>query len=308
MRVVSLIPAGTEIVCALGVEDALVGRSHECDHPPGVRRLPALTEPKFAPDGTSYRLDQRVRALVQEGLSVYRVDAGALAELQPDVVVTQEQCEVCAADRSEVEDAVAEVVGSAPAVTSLSATDVAGVWDDVRAVAEAVGVPGRGEALAGRLRRRMVAVAERAAERGRTHGRPSVALVEWLDPLMAAGNWMPELVSMAGGRCLFGEAGSHSPWLEWEALLEADPDVIVLLPCGFGIARTMQELPALTGRPGWLELRAVRADRVAVADGHHFFNRPGPRLVESLEILAEILHLDELSFGHEGTGWIRLGA
>jgi iron complex transport system substrate-binding protein len=303
-RIVSLIASATEIVCALGFEDQLVGRSHECDYPESVRALPACTAPKFNVDGTSYEIDQRVKAIVQEALSVYRVDGEVLRELGPDVIVTQTQCEVCAVSLRDVERAVCAWQRSCPRLVSLHPNALADVWADVEHVAEALGAPDRGAELVGRLRRRMEEVAARA--RGLAE-RPTVACVEWLDPLMAAGNWMPELVELAGGVNLFGEAGRHAPWMTWEQLRAADPDVIVLLPCGFDIARTARDLPALAGRPGWEELSAVRTGRVFLTDGNQYFNRPGPRLAESLEILAEVLHPGAFAFGHEGEGWQRLG-
>jgi iron complex transport system substrate-binding protein len=301
-RIVSLIPSATEIVGALGFERALVGRSHECDFPPSVRRLPAITAPKFDPDGTSYEVDQRVKAILQEALAVYRVDAEALKALRPQVIVTQAQCEVCAVSVSDVEEAVCDWLEDRPRIVTLEPNALADVWRDIQRVADALGVPERGVRLVDNLRRRMDAV---AAVVQALPERPKVACVEWLDPLMAAGNWMPELVVMAGGVNLFGRAGEHSPWMELTALVAADPDVIVVLPCGYGIEQTRRELPALTGRPGWATLRAVRAGRVYLTDGNQYFNRPGPRLVESLEILAELLHPGAVSFGHEGHGWQR---
>jgi len=299
-RIVSLLASATEIVCALGFRDALVGRSHECDWPPGIEILPAVTEPKFPTDGTSYEIDARVKAIVQEGLSVYRVDAEALSGLDPDLLVTQTQCEVCAVSESDVERALAEWTGGRPAVVSLEPHALSDVWDDVRRVAGALGVADRGEALVSRLAARMEALANRATERSE---RPAVACIEWIDPLMAAGNWMPELVAMAGGENRFGEAGVHSPWMEWDELVEADPEVIVVSPCGFDVERTRAEMCGLTERPGWDDLAAVRGGRVAIADGVAYFHRPGPRLAESLEILTEILHPHAFDFGHRGSGW-----
>lgn len=300
MRVVPLIASATEIVAALGFADALVGRSHECDWPPRVGRLPAVTEPAFATDGTSYEIDQRVKAIVSEALSVYRVDAEALRALEPDLIVTQTQCEVCAVSLSDVETALAEWIGGdRPTVVSLSPDSLDDVFDDVRKVAAALGAPERGEVLVTSMRARMADVENRAAELDR----PSVACVEWIDPLMAAGNWMPELVRRAGGENLFGEAGEHSPWMEWDDLLDADPDVLFVSPCGFDLERTRQEMPSLTSRPGWSQLTAVRTGRVALADGVSFFPRPGPRLVESLEILAEILHPETFDYGWREVAW-----
>jgi iron complex transport system substrate-binding protein len=303
MRIVSLIASATEIVCALGFEDQLVGRSHECDYPESIQRLPVLTAPAFDTDGSSGEIDQRVKATLQEGLSVYRVDGERLRELEPDVIVTQAQCEVCAVSLRDVERAVCSWLRACPRLVSLTPNNLADVWADVERVADALQVPDHGEELVARLRGRMEGIAARARSLPQ---RPTVACVEWLDPLMAAGNWVPELVEMAGGVNLFGTAGRHAPWLTWEDLCARDPDVIVLLPCGFDVARTRRDLPVLARRPGWSDLRAVRAGRVFLTDGNQYFNRPGPRLVESLEILTELLHPAAFTFGHEGRGWQRV--
>jgi iron complex transport system substrate-binding protein len=301
-RIVSLIASATEIVCALGSEDQLVGRSHECDFPPAVRRLPVCTEPKSNVEGSSYQIDERVKAILQESLSVYRVDAEKLRELEPDVIVTQAQCEVCAVSLREVERVVCGWLHACPRLVSLTPNALADVWADIERVAEALDVPDRGTALVRRLQDRMQVIADRARP---LSPRSTVACVEWIEPLMAAGNWMPELVERAGGVNLFGAAGKHSPWMSWEELRRADPDVILVVPCGFDIDRTRREMPALTAKPEWPGLRAVRAGRVFLGDGNQYFNRPGPRLVESFEILAELLHPDAFHFGHEGTGWQR---
>jgi iron complex transport system substrate-binding protein len=303
MRIVSLIASATEIVCRLGFEQDLVGRSHECDYPESVKRLPVCTGPKFDPDGTSYEIDERVKGIVQEGLSVYRVDGEKLRDLEPDVIVTQSQCEVCAVSLREVERAVCAWLRRCPRLVSLSPNALADVWTDIAAVADALGVPDRGEAVVHELRARMSAIETTTA---RAAVRPRVACIEWLDPLMAAGNWVPELVEMAGGVNLFGTAAKHAPWMTWEELCRSDPDAIILLPCGFNIARCLRDLPVLAGRPEWPHLRAVQNGNVFATDGNAYFNRPGPRLVESLEILAELLHPDLCRLGHEGTGWQRV--
>jgi len=299
-RIVSLIASSTEIVCALGFENNLVGRSHECDFPESVKKLPVCTETKFVTDGTSYEIDQRVKAILQEGLSVYRVDAGKLNELRPDIIITQTQCEVCAVSLRDVEAAVCDLIDSRPQIVSLRPNSLADVWADIMRVAQALGIHERGRLLVQQLQQRMAAIAEAAQA---LPSRPRVACIEWIEPLMAAGNWMPELVEMAGGLNLFGDAGKHSPWMTWEQLCEKDPDVIIVLPCGFDIPRTRQEMPTLAQKPEWPQLQAVRNHRVFLADGNQYFNRPGPRLVESLEILAEILHSGVFSFNHARIGW-----
>ncbi|MFQ5892684.1 MAG: cobalamin-binding protein [Nitrospinota bacterium] len=299
-RIVSLIASSTEIVCALGFEDHLVGRSHECDFPESVTRLPVCTEPKFNPDGTSYEIDQRVKAILQEGLSVYRVHADILKELQPELILTQDQCEVCAVSLRDIEEAVYDWIDARPRIVSLEPHGLSDVWATIGQVAEALGEPKRGAALVRELQQRMEAIAERAQALPRT---PAVACIEWIEPLMACGNWVPELVEMAGGENRFGEAGHHSPWMTWEALQEGDPEVIAVMPCGYDIAQTRQNMPALTTKPGWSHLQAAQSGRVYLLDGSQYFNRPGPRLVESVEVLAEILHPGAFQFGYEGTGW-----
>jgi iron complex transport system substrate-binding protein len=299
-RIVSLLPSTTEIACALGFQQALVGRSHECDFPPGVETLPVLTEAKLDANAPSAQIDDRVRKLVGDGLSVYRVNADLLRELRPTVILTQDHCQVCAASLRDVEEALASWLGERPRVLSLNPSGLEEVWNDIARVATALGAQAHGQDYVAALGERVASIAEQTL---RIRQRPSVACVEWVDPLMAAGNWVPELVTLAGGTSVFGEKGEHSPWLEWESLRAADPEVIVLLPCGFDIERTRQELAPLIAQPGWDDLQAVRSGRVFVTDGNQYFNRPGPRLIESIEILAEILHPDHFAAKHRDTGW-----
>ena len=303
MRVASLIASATEIVTALGGRDLLVARSHECDFPTHVVTLPAVTAPKLDIAKPSGDIDRQVKMLLEQALSVYRVDAEALRALAPDVVITQTQCEVCAVSQSDVEAALAHWTGERPRIVSLAPNALEDVFADIDRVAEALGVEERGRALTAFMRERIDAVAQRART---LPARPRVAAIEWIEPLMAAGNWVPELIALAGGENLFGEAGKHSPWMEWRDLVRADPDVILVTPCGFDIARSTREMPALTALPEWSSLRAVQSGTVFVADGNQYFNRPGPRLVDSLEILAELLHPAAFPSRHAGTGWIRL--
>lgn len=302
-RIVSLLPSATEIVCALGLADQMVGRSHECDFPASIRGLPALTEPKFNPEGTSAEIDQRVKQIVADALSVYRVDADKLRELRPDIIVTQSQCEVCAVNMRDVEVAVADWMGGAPPkIVSLAPFSLGDVLNDMGRVAMALGAGVHGIEFVTTLSRRMSEIEGKAKA---SRERPAVACIEWIEPLMAAGNWMPELIAMAAGRNLFGVAGEHSPWMKFEELASADPEVILVAPCGFDIRRTLAEMPALVSQPRWKELRAVREGRVFLADGNQYFNRPGPRIVESLQILAEIIHPDQFAPTLEGSGWRR---
>jgi iron complex transport system substrate-binding protein len=300
-RIISLLPSATEIVAALGFVDHLVGRSHECDFPLGVEKLPVCSSTEIPAQGTSYEIDERVKEIVAEGLSVYRVDVDRLRELRPDFILTQTQCAVCAVTPRDLEQALCTWTGAQPAIISLEPNNLDDAWNDIRRVGDALGVLPRAEQLIESLIKRLTAIYEEART---APSRPTVAAIEWLGPLMAGGNWMPELIEIAGGTSLFARAGEHSNWLDWATLVEADPEVILLLPCGFKIAQTIRDLNLLTENPAWANLRAVQQGRVYLIDGHHFFNRPGPRLVESAEIVAEILHPERFNFGHRGTGWI----
>lgn len=301
-RIISLIASATEIVCALGCENQLVGRSHECDSPPGIDSLPACSAAKFDVHGSSRQIDDRVKGVLAQAASVYSIDADLLDRLEPTVIITQTQCEVCAVSLKDVEAAICDVVRSQPKIVALGPNSLHDVWQDIRRVAAALGVSQRGEELVGRCHSRLADVARQTL--GQTERRPTIACIEWIDPLMAAGNWVPELVELAGGKNLLGAAGKHSPWMTWDDLVAVDPDVIAVMPCGFDIEKTREEMPALTEHPEWSALKAVQSGRVFLTDGNQYFNRPGPRLVESAEILAEILHPDLLDFHHEGTGWI----
>lgn len=299
-RIISLIPSATEIVAALGGAGRLVGRSHECDFPPDVAGLPALTAPRFDPTAPSRTIDRDVRALLHDGLSPYRLDAAGLKALAPDLVLTQAQCDACAVGLDQVEAALCDWVGHPVTVISLSPTRLDEVWADIGRVAEALDLRTTGEALVAGLRERVAAVAATAAA---APDRPSIACVEWLDPLMSAGHWVPEMVALAGGAGRFGEIGAPAAPLEWEELVHIDPDILAFMPCGFGIGRTRSALPVLSNRFGWEWLTAARSGRVFLVDGHHYFNRPGPRLVDSLEILAELLHPASFPSAHRGSGW-----
>lgn len=298
---VSLIASSTEIVCALDCGDRLVGRSHECDHPSWVKRLPAVSSPEPDPAAPSAAIDAEVRALLERADSVYRVDADALARLAPDLVITQARCEACAVSLRDVEAALREAFPARPRVVALEPGTLAAIWRDVRRVADALGVPERGVQLVSRLQRRLKGISARAA----SLPRPRVACIEWIDPLMAAGDWTPELVAMAGAEDVLARPGERAGRIPLEALAKADPDAIFVAPCGFDLARSRAEMPALEAREEWRELRAVREDRVFLADGNALFNRPGPRVAEALEVLAEALHPGAFRFGHEGAGWER---
>jgi iron complex transport system substrate-binding protein len=285
-------------VAALGQCDALVGCSHECDYPERVHSLPVCTRPRIDIAADSREIDRAVKESARMALSIYDVLDEVIDQLEPTHILTQIQCDVCAVSLRDVELALGRGMRSHPRVVSLQPDSLDQIWQDIRRVAGALEIPARGDALVGQLQGRMAALAARRDATART-----VACVEWIEPLMAAGNWTPELIELAGGTNLFGTAGAHAPWMSWDQLRGADPEVIVIAPCGFGLARTAQEMHWLTARPEWCTLRAVREHRVFLGDGNQYFNRPGPRVVDTLAILTEILFGRTNQF--EGRGWIR---
>jgi len=299
-NIVSLIPSGTEMVCALGCQEQLKGRSHECDFPQGISDLPICTAPNLSVDGTSQEIHDRVSGMLKDALSVYRVEVETLRTLKPDIIVTQTQCDVCAVSFHDVERALQISLEYQPTLIPLHATNLQGVWDDLLHVAQGVGKGEEGEQLFANYQSRISAITDWCKNES---SHPSVACIEWMEPLMAAGNWVPELVQLAGGHSVFGEPGAHAPWITWEALADANPDILVLMPCGFSMPRIEEEMCMLTENPAWPGLKAVQKGHVYLTDGNQFFNRPGPRLVESLEIFAEIFHPTCFQFGHLGTGW-----
>jgi len=303
MRIVSLIASATEMVHALGLGEFQVGRSHECDYPASVGSLPVCTKPKFDISGDSREIDQRVKATLQGAVSVYDVFDDVLEGLQPTHIVTQTQCEVCAVSLKDVERALSNRFPSRPQVVALEPNSMADIREDLLRLARACGVEERGRGLVQTMDDEMNRIAARARSTG---SHPRVAAIEWQDPLMAAGNWVPELIAMLGAENLFGTAGAHSPWMKWEDLAVADPETIVCMPCGYDLKLTRAEMHWLTDRSGWWDLKAVQRNRVFLADGNQYLNRPGPRVVESLQILAEILFPNAFEPKLEGIGWERL--
>ncbi len=302
-RIVSLLPSSTEIVASLGLTQHLVGRSHECDYPLPVKKLPVCTAPKFSPKGNSLDIHIRVQKILRDSLSVYEVFTDKLEQLQPDLIITQSQCDVCAVNLRDVKAALTQIVSSHPSVIDLQPNNLQDVMNDILRVATAVNAGEKGVALVQSLRRRMRHVSNATKTIG---DKKRVICIEWIEPLMTAGNWVPRLVHMAGGESLFAKEGKHSTFIDWQDILDADPDVIILMPCGYKMHQTFENLFYLTDRPEWNLLRAVQNQEVYLTDGNHFFNRPGPRLADSLEILAEILHPDVFSQKYYGTGWIPL--
>jgi iron complex transport system substrate-binding protein len=325
-RIVSLLPAATEIVVALGLEQHLVGRSHECDVPTSATALPALTATRIDPHGSSREIHEQVgqalgqstetsaaptnaacRTAAKSGApsGLFTLDIERLAPLAPDVILTQAACDVCAVATADVAQAV-ERSAAACRVVSLAATSLDDVLHDILTVGAATDRLPRAREVVARLRARIASVTHRT----RTFAdRPRVAVLDWLDPPMAAGHWVPEMIRRAGGAAVLGRPGSPSHWVNWQDVAAADPDVVVLAPCGFTLDRVVAEAGSPAVRPHIEPLRAAREGRVYAVDGHHLFNRPGPRLVDSLEVLAEILHPGRFRFAASHTapgGYLRL--
>ncbi|WP_030723754.1 cobalamin-binding protein [Streptomyces sp. NRRL S-237] len=287
MRIVSLLPAATDIVAELGLAADLVGRTHECDWPAQVvAGVPVVTSAAFSPDAlTSREISDAVGGAAHRGSSLYALDTDALGALAPDVVLTQDLCDVCAVSYEGVGRAV-RVLDGGPRVLSLEPRRLDDVLDCLVTVGELLGV-------AERARKRREALAARLETvRARTAGRPRprVVAIEWLDPLWPAGHWVPEQIACAGGEALIAAPGEHTRPMDWEAVRAARPDVLLVMPCGFAPERTLRERDLLTALPGWEELPAVRAGEVWVLDGPAYFNRPGPRVVRGAEVLAHVLH------------------
>lgn len=302
LKIISLLPSATEIVAALGLTEALVGRSHECDYPPEVQALPVCTAAKLNTSRSSLDIDKDVQALLQSALSIYEIQTEVIEQLQPTHIVTQDQCDVCAVSFGDVTKAVNSLVSSHPEVISLQPNFLHEVWADINRVADALQVPC--EPLLGQINSRIEAIASVTANLGENQ-HPKVFAMEWTDPLMGGGNWIPELVAIAGGIPVGGVSGEHSPYITWEDLSLANPDIIIIMPCGFDLARTRVESEVLKKYPQWQNLEAVKQNKVFITDGNAYFNRPGPRLVDSLEILAEIIHPEGFNFGYKDKAWQR---
>ncbi|NLU73347.1 cobalamin-binding protein [Streptomyces sp. HNM0575] len=287
MRIVSLLPAATDIVAELGLTGALVGRTHECDWPPGaLEHAPVVTSAGFDADRLGSReISEAVGGAEHGGSSLYTLDSAKLAELAPDMVLTQELCEVCAVSYGSVVGAVRSLE-SGPTMLSLEPRTLSDVLDCVERVGGELGVPLVGSRRAAELRDRL----ERVRKSVAGLARPKVAAIEWLDPLWPAGHWVPEQIRAAGGEALLAEPGEHTEPVDWETVRAAQPEVMLLMPCGLAPERTESERELLTRLPGWAELPAVRAGRVWVVDGPAYFNRPGPRVVRGAEVLAHVLH------------------
>lgn len=298
LRVLSLLASGTEICCALGVGDWLMGRSHECDNPQWVRALPACSAPAFDVSGSSGEIDAEVTRRIRAGEPLYVLDDALIRGLKPDLVIAQAHCEVCAVTPGDVERAACGL-GAAMQVMALTSGTLDGVFAGMERVAAALGLEERGRLLVAAEKTRLEQVRQRCAQRAAK----TVVLLEWTDPIFAMGNWGPELVEAANGQLLIGSVGEHSRAIAWDLVRAADPEVLVVAPCGFTLARALSERGNLECLPGWAEMRAVRSGRVAYGDGNLYFNRSGMTTVRTAEILGEILHGEVFGERSEGEAW-----
>lgn len=297
MRVVSMLASATEIVCALGAGEMLVGRSHECDNPAWVRRLPAMSEPAFDVSVSSAEIDREVTRRLRAGEPLYHVHGERILALRPDVIISQGHCAVCAVTPADVTRS--RGCSHEAQQLSVAASSLEDIFGSIELIAARLGLAERGRALVAAERARLERVRERTAGRRR----PTVAMLEWTEPIFAMGNWGPELVEAAGGELLLGHKGEYSRAIRAEELREADPEYIIVAPCGYGLARALEDLPVLERHAWWRELRAVRSGKVAFADGNLFFNRSGMTVTATAEIVAEMLHGPVFGATTEGEYW-----
>ena len=300
MRVVSLLASGTEIVCALGAGESLVGRSHECDRPRWVSRLPACTRPTFDVTLTSGEIDAEVKRQIAAGEPLYDIDAVRIDELNAGVLIAQVHCDVCAVTPDDARQAGAD---AGRTIVALQAGDIEGIYGDIRAVGKALNLEPQADAVVAGIAAQIESV--RRATAALAPAKPTVLVLEWTDPMFAAGNWMPALVDAANATPAIGGSATHSTVTTWQDVRRADPDHLIIAPCGFDLARTLREVRYLESLPGWHDLRAVREGNVALADGNAYFNRSGTTIGDTAEILAEIIH--GVGNDHYQNAWVRLG-
>ena len=301
-RIISLLPAATEMICALGLEHQLVGRSHECDYPSSIVNLPVCSSAKFISGSNSAEIDKQVKEILSDSLSIYEVDSALIKQLSPDIIITQAQCEVCAVSLNDVELALKDLLEKECQIISLEPHGLDDIYREIQLLADHLGVPEEGVELLELSEERINIIRHKLKF---ISERPSVACVEWLSPLMIAGNWTPEIVEIAGGTPVLTLAGKHSSYINFEDIVKANPDILVIMPCGFSIQRTLQEINLLIDLPGWSDLKAVQNQKIFVVDGNQYFNRSGPRITDSIEIMAEIINPKQFVFGYEGNGWLQ---
>ena len=302
-RIVSLLPSCTEIICKLGYREHLVGISHECDYPISISGLPVLTKARLSTEGTSIEINQSVTDLLQRGLSVYDVDASLLKSLSPEIIVTQAQCEACAVSLDQVQDIVSNWTLNQTEIISLEPNTLNEVWLGFDIIAKTMDAPESSSILKSEINERFKLLKDKLKG---TEQKPTVLCIEWIEPIMVAANWVPELVGLAGGKNVMSVSGTDSNFCSWDEIKQTNPDIIIMMPCGFGIKRTFEDIHYLQNRKGWQELKAVKENKVFVVDGNQYFNRPGPRLVDSAEILAEVIHPEYFERKYPEDAWITI--
>tara|TARA_Y100000590_G_scaffold420875_1_gene524027 strand:+ start:116 stop:1042 length:927 start_codon:yes stop_codon:yes gene_type:complete len=302
MKIVTLIPSATEIVSFLGQKKYIIGKSHECDFPRDLSKITKLTEPKINVEGTSGEIHKQIEVILEKSLSVYKVHVDKLKKLNPDFIVTQSHCEVCAVSFSEVENITKEHLGKNTKIISLQPNKLEEVFNDIKRVAKSLKVYNdHNNKLINNLKIRLNDIKKKTKKLKK----PKILCVEWIDPLMAAGNWMPEMTRIAGGEDILGKIGTDSHWIKFEDIKNQDPEFIVFIPCGFNLNKTFKEVKKLINMNNvWKKLKAFKNKNLYITDGNQYFNRPGPRLIDSIEILAEIFHSNKFNFGHKNKGWI----
>ena len=303
MRICSLLPSATEVIASLGLSDDLVGISHECDYPPSIKNVPVMVEPMIPPHGlSSDDIDRQVRQLVASGQRLYRLKDHLLRQAQPDLILSQDLCHVCAVTPDQLHDALCSMPRQ-PTVLTLNPNTVYDVIDDVVRIGDAAGRSAEGHRLATQLRDRLEAIRTRVL---RIAHRPRVVCIEWLSPLYVAGHWVPEMVQLAGGQDVLAQPGSSSRVVTWDEILAAAPDVLIVMPCGFSVERTHTELFQLLQQPDRWRLPQNLAQHTFLVDASSYFSRPGPRLIDGIELLAAILHPSDHNPIHESMA-CRLG-
>ena len=302
-KIVSLLASTTEIICALGLKENLVGISHECDNPEFILNLPRCSSPKIDINQKSKDIDIAVENNVMDGLSIYKIDNEVLKSLKPDLIFTQDMCKVCAINPSDLTEFLKEITNQNVKIVSYSPNSLNEIINEIKQIGEILECKDASLALITDLKIRIKTFREENLKR---KFNPKVAFIEWIDPIYFGGNWMPELIELAGGTPVFGQSGFHSSIISFEEIINSDPDCILIAPCGFDIERTLKELDPFVSRPEWKFLKAVRKNMVFVLDGNRYFNRPGMSIINSIEMIAEIIHPEKFIYEYENVGWVRL--
>ena len=302
-RIVTLIPSATEIVSFLGVSKSIVGKSHECDFPKKLNKITKLTYPKIKVDGSSKQIHNEINTILKKTLSVYDVDIKKLKKLKPNFIVTQAHCEVCAVSLKEVEKITNKHLGENTSIISLQPHNLNEIFYDIRRVAKKLNIYNdKNKSSIHQLTNRLKKINKLSKK---IRNKKKIACIEWTEPLMVAGNWIPEIVELAGGKDVLGKSKNNSHWIKFNDLKKTNPDIIIFIPCGFNIMKTKYEVDILLNKSKyWNSLKAFKKQEIYIADGNQFFNRPGPRIVESTEILAEIINPEIFNYKHKNKGWI----